>query len=113
MSSGHHRRAVRAYRSLMRLATRYPESEIAWENNRIPMSDDLRVEIRSAFRENMDEKDPEVVQKQLKEAERLKRMLEMTLQDGFFRMYPTLRPYHTWTGLTSSELNALKEVPKK
>eukprot|EP01063_Lacrimia_lanifica_P009928 TRINITY_DN16752_c0_g1_i1.p2 TRINITY_DN16752_c0_g1~~TRINITY_DN16752_c0_g1_i1.p2 ORF type:complete len:111 (+),score=39.42 TRINITY_DN16752_c0_g1_i1:67-399(+) len=109
MAQAHTRKVLRLYRSLMRLATRYPESEIGWENKRVPMSDELRVEVRTAFRDNMEERDPLRVDRAVKEGERLKKMIEVLYQDGWFRTFPTNREYHTWAGLKSNELYKLKE----
>ena len=112
MSASQRKTTLTLYRRLMKLATRYPESEFAWEYGKIPMSDELRVEIRESFKENSVERDPVRVKQQVIDGQRLQKMLEMVLQDGFFRMYPTNRKYHLWMGLSSREVQALKEKPK-
>eukprot|EP01060_Flectonema_neradi_P003007 TRINITY_DN11889_c0_g1_i1.p1 TRINITY_DN11889_c0_g1~~TRINITY_DN11889_c0_g1_i1.p1 ORF type:complete len:127 (+),score=22.84 TRINITY_DN11889_c0_g1_i1:44-382(+) len=112
MSASHRRTTLGLYRRLMKLATKYPESEFAWEYGKVPMSDELRVEIRESFKENALEQDPLRVKKCISEGKRLQNMLEVVLQDGFFRMYPTNRQYHMWQGLSSRELLDLKEKPK-
>ena len=77
------------------------------------MSDELRVELRTAFRDNQDERDPRVLERLYKDGDRMKKMMEIILQDAFFRMYPTVRPYHTWSGLSRAQLMALKEPATK
>eukprot|EP00754_Rhynchopus_humris_P034959 Rhum_TRINITY_DN16541_c0_g1::Rhum_TRINITY_DN16541_c0_g1_i1::g.163390::m.163390 len=109
MQAAQHKKVVRLYRSLMKLSTKFPESEIAWEHNRVPMSDELRVEIRSSFRQHAAERDPEVVNRRVVEGERLKKMLEVILQNAFRRMYPTVRDYEAWGGMKKRDLLTLKE----
>eukprot|EP01062_Namystynia_karyoxenos_P039827 TRINITY_DN2895_c0_g1_i1.p2 TRINITY_DN2895_c0_g1~~TRINITY_DN2895_c0_g1_i1.p2 ORF type:complete len:116 (+),score=22.47 TRINITY_DN2895_c0_g1_i1:79-426(+) len=107
--TAHGRRVLRLYRQLMHLASNYPESELANASQRIPMSDDLRVEIRTGFKDHAQETDPERLQKLVRDGERLKKMLEVIYQDAFFRLYPTVRPYHTWTGLGFWDARKTKE----
>ncbi|KAJ9442142.1 hypothetical protein DIPPA_10952 [Diplonema papillatum] len=110
--AAHQKKVLRLYRSLMRLATKYPESEIGWENRRVPMSDELRVEIRSSFKDNKKEQDPRRVERATQDAARLEKMLQLLFQDAFFRLYPTVREYHKWSGLRPSQLYELKESDK-
>eukprot|EP01064_Diplonema_japonicum_P006677 TRINITY_DN1451_c3_g3_i1.p1 TRINITY_DN1451_c3_g3~~TRINITY_DN1451_c3_g3_i1.p1 ORF type:complete len:112 (+),score=9.89 TRINITY_DN1451_c3_g3_i1:72-407(+) len=109
MQAQHKRKVLKLYRGLLKLATKFPESEVAWENNRIPMSDELRVEIRTAFKDNRGEVDPRRMERQVNEANRIKKMLEVIIQDGFTRMYSTVREYHTWGALSVREMHRLKE----
>eukprot|EP00756_Hemistasia_phaeocysticola_P062027 Hpha_TRINITY_DN5451_c0_g1::TRINITY_DN5451_c0_g1_i1::g.192510::m.192510 len=108
-AAGKSRRVLRLYRELLRLAGDYPESAVAWKSQRIPMNDDLRVEIRTSFKDNMEETEPERISKYIQDGERLKKMLQLCYQDAFFRMYPTVRPYHQWAGKSPREVSRLKE----
>eukprot|EP01065_Artemidia_motanka_P013769 TRINITY_DN17720_c0_g1_i1.p1 TRINITY_DN17720_c0_g1~~TRINITY_DN17720_c0_g1_i1.p1 ORF type:complete len:116 (+),score=16.09 TRINITY_DN17720_c0_g1_i1:60-407(+) len=101
-------KTLRLFRDLLRLSYKYPESALAWESERIPMSDDLRVEIRSAFRDHADETDPERIAKYFRDGQRMQRMLQVLYQDGIFRMYPTVRQYHTWASKPTRQLE--KEI---